>query len=370
MKICNYCIMDESAIEIVFDENGICNFCKDFKNLLSKRIEINGNQNSLNKIIEKIKKDGKNKDYDCVIGVSGGVDSTFLACKVKEFGLRPLAAHFDNGWDSELSVINIQNTVQKLGIDLITNVVDWEEFKDLQKSLLKASTPDGEVPSDHAVTGTLYWAANKYNIKYIITGLNYSEEGLLPKSWSYGHIDWPYLKGLHKKFGHLPIKTYPYHTISRLFYYTFIKRIKRIGLLNYINFTREDATKLITNELGWKQYGWKHHESIYTRFWQAYVLPEKFGIDKRRAHLSNLICSGKIKREKALSELEKGKYQGHQLNQDMKYVIKKLEYSEAEFQEILDLPIKSFRDYKNNYNYHQKIRGLINYLRSKNILFK
>tara|TARA_B110000014_G_scaffold262962_1_gene258294 strand:+ start:1221 stop:2309 length:1089 start_codon:yes stop_codon:yes gene_type:complete len=362
--------MDESAIEIVFDEDGVCNFCKDFKRLLSKRVEKDDNEYSLNKIVEKIIKDGKNKDYDCLIGVSGGVDSTFLAYKVKELGLRPLAVHFDNGWDSELSVINIQNTLQKLDIDLVTNVVDWEEFKDLQKSLLRASTPDGEVPSDHAVTGTLYRTANKFNIKYIITGLNYSDEGLLPKSWSYGHIDWPYLKGLHKKFGSLPIKTYPYYTITNLFYYTFIKRIKRIGLLNYFNFTRDDATKLITNKLGWKQYGWKHHESIYTRFWQAYVLPNKFGIDKRRAHLSNLICSGKIRRDEALLELKKGKYEGHKLEQDMKYVIKKLGYNEEKFQKILDLPVKSFHDYKNNYNYHQKIRILINYLRSKKILFK
>jgi len=362
--------MDESVIDIIFDEKGICNICKDFKQLMSKRTELDISKESLDRIIGKIKKEGKNKEYDCVIGVSGGVDSTFLAYKVIEFGLRPLAVHFDNGWDSELAVINIENTLRKLDIDLVTYVVDWEEFKDIQRALLQASTPDGEVPSDHAVTSTLYWAAKKYNIKYIITGLNYSEEGLLPKSWSYGHIDWPYINDLHKKFGHKPIKTYPYYTISKLFYYTFIKRIKRIGLLNYIKYNRSDATKIIKDKLGWKEYGWKHHESIYTRFWQAYVLPKKFGIDKRKAHLSNLICSGKINREEAIAELNIGKYKGHKLDEDMKYVIKKLGYTHDEYEKNMELPIKSFHDYKNNYYYHQKIRNLINYLRSKNILFK
>ena len=362
--------MDESALDIVFDEDGICNFCKEYKKLLSTRIENNYSNSSLNKIIKNIKEKGLNNDYDCVIGVSGGVDSTFLAYKVKKLGLRPLAVHFDNGWDSELAVINIENTLRKLDIDLITYVVDWEEFRDLQKSFLQASTPDGEIPTDHAVTGTLYWAANKYNIKYIITGLNYSEEGLLPKSWSYGHIDWSYIKDVHKRFEQKTLKTYPYFTVSKLFYYTFIKSIKRVGLLNYIKYDRLNAIKIIKEEIGWKQYGWKHHESIYTRFWQAYVLPEKFGIDKRKAHLSNLICSGKINRDEALIELLKGKYEGYKLNEDMEFVVKKLGYTPEQFQSIMELEIKSFHNYNNNYKFHQKIRNFINYFRSKNILYK
>lgn len=362
--------MDESASDIVFDEEGICNFCKEYKKLISNRIVENPGDTALSKIVNSIKENSKNNEYNCIIGVSGGVDSTFLAYKVKELGLRPLAVHFDNGWDSELAVINIENTLRKLDIDLITYVVDWEEFRDLQKSFLQASTPDGEIPTDHAVTGTLYWAAYKYNVKHIITGLNYSEEGLLPKSWSYGHIDWTYIKDIHKRFGQNPIKTYPYYTLTKLFYYTFIKKIKRVGLLNYIKYDRTNATNIIKNKLGWKKYGWKHHESIYTRFWQAYVLPEKFGIDKRRAHLSNLICSGRISREEAINELTKNRYGGHKLNEDMEFVIKKLGYTPEQFQSIMDLPIKSFYDYKNNYEYHQKIRNLINYFRSKNILFK
>ena len=361
--------MDESATEIVFDEEGVCNFCKEYKEKLSKRV-VDDDGILMGKIIESIKNKGKKNEYDCVIGISGGVDSTFLANKVKEIGLRPLAVHFDNGWNSELAVINIENTLRKLDIDLVTKVVNWEEFKNLQKSFIKSSTPDGEIPTDHAITATLYWAANKYNIKYIITGLNYSEEGLLPKSWSYGHIDWKYIKNIHKIFGGTPIKTYPYYTIPKLFYYTYIKGIRRIGLLNYIKYDRTDAINIIVNNLGWREYGWKHHESIYTRFWQAYVLPKKFGFDKRKAHLSNLICSGKINRNEAIDEMKKSKYGGYRLNVDMEFVIKKLGFTKKEFENIIQQDPKTFKIYKNNYLFHQFIRNAINYFRSKGLLYK
>ena len=370
MKTCKYCIMDETASEIKFDNNGVCNFCKNFRKNISSRVIIDDNNISLDKIINKIKEDGFNKDYDCIIGVSGGVDSTYLCYLIKKMGLRPLAVHFDNGWNSELAVINIENLLTKLNIDLITYVVDWQDFKDLQKSFLMSSTPDGEIPSDHAQTSALYWAADKYNIKYIISGLNYLEEGLLPRSWAYGHIDWGYIKNIHKKFGKRSIKTYPHYDLKKLFYYTFIRKIKKVHILNYIKYSREGAVNVIKSELGWKSYGWKHHESIYTRFWQSYVLPKKFGIDKRKAHLSNLICSGKITREKAIYELGRNIYGGYRLEDDINFVVKKLGLTKDGFEKIMSIPTKSFRNYKNSYYFHEIIRNVINYLRSINIFAK
>jgi N-acetyl sugar amidotransferase len=363
MRTCDFCIMDESASEIVFDKDGICNFCKNFKKKLTSRVQIDDDNRTIDKIIKKIKKDGISQEYDCIIGVSGGVDSTYLCYLIKKMGLRPLAVHFDNGWNSELAVINIENLLTKLNIDLITYVVNWGEFKDLQKSFLISSTPDGEVPSDHGQTSALYWAANKHNVKYIISGLNYSEEGLLPRSWSYGHIDWGYIKNIHKRFGQKSLKTYPHYTLTKLFYYTFIKKIKKVHILNYIKYNRSEAINIIKSELAWKSYGWKHHESIYTRFWQSYVLPKKFGIDKRRAHLSNLICSGKITRERALEELGQNIYGGYRLEEDMAFVVKKLGLTSEGFEEIMSSPIKSFQNYRNSNHFHKRVRDLINFLR-------
>jgi len=367
IKICSKCTLDTTDPDIVFDEEGICNHCKSFKENYETRMNTVGN---FQDIIDQIKKDGKGKEYDCAIGVSGGVDSTYLAYVAKQNGLNPLAIHFDNGWNSELAVSNIEKVLKKLDIDLYTYVIDWEEFKALQLSFLKASTPDSEIPTDHAINALLIKEANKRNIKYLLSGMNYKTESIMPVTWSYGHLDWPYIKRIHKKFSKVKLKRYPKLTFAYIFYTFVIKKLKMISLLNYIDFDKDVAMKVIQDELGWKYYGGKHYESIYTRFFQSYILPEKFGIDKRKAHFSNLIKVEQMTREDALKELEKSTYPEELLEQDKEYVIKKLDLTEESFEEIMNLPTKTFKDYKTSYNTIAKLKKIYNYLRNKNIFHK
>ena len=364
--ICKKCIMDSSDPEIILDEEGVCNHCKRYEIELPKRV-FSGERAKidLEKIVSKIRQDGKNNVYDCIVGVSGGVDSTYVAYLTKQLGLRPLAIHFDNGWNSELAVANIEKTLTKLGIDLYTFVINWDEFKDLQKSFLKASTPDGEIPTDHAINALLFKEATKHNIKYIISGMNFATESMAVKSWAYGHSDWTYIKDIHSKFGAKKLKQYPHFTILSLFYYTFIKKIKVVSILNYIEYNKEEVMKKIVDELDWVYYGGKHYESVYTRFYQGYFLPKKFNIDKRRGHLSDLIKSGQLKREEAIEEMKVNNYLGSLLTQDLQFVKKKLELNDDEFQAILEAKPKSFRDYKNIEHYIVKLKKIVNLLRSK-----
>ncbi len=343
-RICNRCIMDSSDPEIEFDENGVCNHCKR-RNELVKRKVFTGEVGiqKLEKIVGEIKRRGTGKEYDCLIGVSGGVDSTYVAYKVKEMGLRPLAVHIDNGWNSELGVKNIENACNKLNIELYTHVINWEEFKDLQLSFLKASTPDSEIPSDHAIFSLMYQMAEKIGVNYIIAGMNIRTESHLPSAWSQGHMDWKYIKGVHKKFGNVKLKTFPH--MGFLKYVRYLLTIKWFDILNYIDYVKKDAMEILENELGWKYYGGKHYESIYTRFYQGYILPKKFGYDKRRTHFSSLICSGEMSREDALDQLKDETYPIQMQREDKSFVIKKLGLSEKEFEEIMNLPKKTYHDY-------------------------
>lgn len=358
-QICTKTIMDTTDPDITFDEKGISNHY--YKYIETKK-KVGFGSNELQKkaytaLIKKIKVDGKGKKYDCIIGVSGGVDSTYVAYIVKkEFGLRPLAVHFDNGWNSELAVKNIENTLKILGIDLYTYVVDWEEFKDIQLSFLKASTPDGEVPTDHAIMSLLYKIASKYGLKYILNGVNVESESIMPLKWGYGYHDFTYIKSIQKKFGTQKIKAFPHFSLAKLAYYTLIKGIQFIPILNYVEYKKEAAMSLIQDYLGWKYYGGKHYESIYTRFFQAYILPKKFNIDKRRAHLSNLICSNQISREAALEIIKTATCPQDLMQQDKEYTIKKFGITENEFDQIMALPTKVFLDYETQYHKIEKIK--------------
>ena len=370
-RICTRCIMDTSDPEITFDEQGVCSHCHQYDVYLPKRvIPVDERPEYLRIILDKIKKDGKNKEYDCIIGVSGGVDSTYVAYWAKNNGLRPLAIHFDNGWNSELAVSNIEKTLDTLNIDLYTYVIDWEIFRDLQLSFLKASTPDGEIPTDHAINALLFKEANKRNIKYILSGMNYATESSVVKSWAYGHSDWKYIKSVHKIFRTKPLRKYPYYTFFSLFWWTFIRKIKSVAILNYIDYNKEEAMGVLENKLGWKYYGGKHYESVYTRFYQGYILPEKFNIDKRRIHLSDLIKSGQITRDQALIEMEKPVYDKNLLIQDMEFVKKKLGLNDKGFDSIMKAPIKSFRDYPNNEKWVSKLKEFVHFLRGKNLYSK
>jgi len=339
--------MDTTDPEIKFDEEGTCTHCKSYDEMARIKI-LTGEErkNKLKEIVDKSKREGKNKKYDCIIGVSGGVDSTYVAYIVKKLGLRPLAVHLDNGWDSELAVGNIEKILKKLDIDLYTYVVDWEEFRDLQRAYLKASVVDIEVVTDHAIAAAIYNIADKKGIKYFFTGTNFVTEEIMPNSWNYTKIDLRNLEAIHKKYGTVKLKTYPRMGLYKWLYYSFFKGILAIPLLNYVDYNKKEAKKLLISDFGWVDYGGKHYESIFTKFYQAYILPTKFNIDKRKPHLSTLICSGQISRADALEELEKPLYRADELEQDKKYVLKKLGLSEKEFEDLMKLPIKRHQEYK------------------------
>ena len=336
--------MDTSDPEIVFDGQGVCNHCHDYERLVSQKVLAgSAGREYLEHLVESMKRDGRSKPYDCIIGVSGGVDSTYVAYLVKQMGLRPLAVHMDNGWDSELAVKNIEETLKRLDIDLYTEVLDWEEFKDIQVAMLKASTPDSEVPSDHAIAAVLGNMADKLKVKYIISGANVRTESHLPRAWSYGHFDWRYIRSVHAMFGSRRLRSFPH--IGFLTYYRRLLTQVRVDILNYIDYNKNEAMQVLQQELGWRYYGGKHYESIYTRFYQGYILPVKFGFDKRRSHLSSLICSGEITREAALQELDRPTYSPPMQEEDREYVVKKLGLTDEQFEAIMTSPRKTFWEY-------------------------
>jgi len=358
--ICKRCIMDTSDPGIEFDENGLCNRCRNYYVRIKSDLHYDEDgKQKLNAMVDKIKRDGKNKEYDCIIGVSGGVDSTTVAYYVKRLGLRPLAIHVDNGWDPEFAIRNVEKILKVLNIDLRTYVLDWEVFKDLQLSFLKASVPNCEIPTDHAITALLYRTAAENKIPYIISGGNVVTEAIMGK-WGYRHADYKHIKGIHKKFGSTSLKNYPHLNLFDWAYFTFVKGIKFIPILNYIRYVSKDAKELITKELGWHDYGIKHFESIYTRFFQAYIQPTKFGFDKRKAHLSNLICSDQMTREEAMEEMEHDPYPTKELlKEDKEYVIKKLGLTEEEFEELMSRPVEAHLDYPNNNFFYEKLDFIV-----------
>jgi len=346
--VCTRCVMDSTAREIIFDENGVCNFCKYYDEVRTKDLyQDDIGKQKLEALIKQIKEKGKNSDYDCLIGLSGGVDSSYVAYLVKKFGLRALAIHLDNGWNTELAVANVEQLVKRLEIDLKTYVLDWKEFKDIQTSFLKSSISNIEIPTDHAIWAILIKTAGKMRIPYIIAGNNVVTESIMPESWLYGSKDSKLIKAIHRKFGKVKLKTYPSLTTFNYIDYLLVRGIRWVPILNYISFKKDEAKKFLMEELGWRDYGGKHYESIFTRFFHTYYLPEKFGYDLRKSYLSAMICSGQMTREKALEELLNPPAPKELLNQDKEYVIKKLGLTQHEFEQILKVPNKTFADYPN-----------------------
>lgn len=362
---CRRCIMN-TAVEprLTFDMMGLCNHCQRYDALVSKRV-LRGDEGrtALGALVARMKKAGRGREYDCIIGVSGGVDSTYVAYLVRELGLRPLAVHFDNGWNSELAVSNIEKVLKRLEIDLCTYVVDWEEFRDLQIAFLKASTPDGEVPTDHGIFALLWREAAKRGVRYIVSGMNFASESISVPDWSYGHSDWRYIKSVHRRFGSRSLRSYPHFSLLDLAWITLVRRIRTVSILNYVPYDRAEAMALLQGQLGWVYYGAKHHESVYTRFWQGYVLPKKFGIDKRYGHLSDLINSGQLTRERALAEIAQDSYSLSLQEQDLRYVAKKFELTEAQFSGLMSLPPRSFREFPNRYAQVEKLKKIVNAFR-------
>jgi N-acetyl sugar amidotransferase len=358
--MCSKCILDTNDDpDIVFDIDGVCNHCKLYEDILHHRI-FHGQEGKekLKQLVDKIKKDGAGKEYDTIVGISGGVDSTYVAYLSKQLGLRPLLVHCDNGWNSELAVNNIENIVQRLNFDLYTYVINWEEFRDIQLSFLQASVVDIELITDHAITATLYRLASKYKIKHILQGVNITTEGLLPASWVHNKLDYLNIKDIHRRFGKVKLKTFPHLTLWDIFYYSKIWKVDFIPVLNYIDYNKAEAKQTIMKELGWRDYGGKHYESVFTRFYQAYILPQKFGIDKRKSHLSTLICSGQITQEEALEEMKKPIYDAVKLEEDKEYVIKKFGLTTESFDKLMKTPIVQHTEYHSMMNIYKKIRRL------------
>lgn len=362
MIVCKNCILDSNDDpNLTIDENGYCNHCHWYQSEAAIFLKQGKEAETLlADTVAKIKEYGKNKKYDCLIGLSGGVDSSYVAYKAKQLGLRALCVHFDNGWNSEYAVMNIQNIVNKLDFDLYTYVINWEEFKDLQIAYLKASVIDIEVLTDHAIYGTMFKIAKDNDIKYVLGGHNVVTEGILPYHWTYNKKDYINIRAIHKKYGSLKLNTFPFldRKMKR-----FIEKsgIEFVNYLNWMPYVKDEIKQLLQKELGWKDYGGKHYESIWTRFYQGYILPVKFGVDKRKAHLSTLICSGQMTRLQALEEMKNPPYEETQLKIDKEFVLKKLDLTEEAFSTIMREPIRSHRDFDTEgsfFNYYPVLKPL------------
>ncbi|HEY1030678.1 MAG TPA: N-acetyl sugar amidotransferase [Flavipsychrobacter sp.] len=344
---CTISVMDNIADpDIRFDEKGISNYYYEFQRSFKESVLTGkAGENKLVAIAHEIKEAGKGKPYDCIMGLSGGVDSTYVAYVAKKLGLRPLAVHFDNGWNSELAVKNIENIVSRLGFDLETYVINWEEFKDLQMAYLKASVVDIEAITDHAIFATLYKMAGQRGIQYILSGTNVQTENTLPKTWIHPKTDHINIKSIHKAYGTVPLKTFPFMDAKVKRYYQQVKGVRSVSVLNYVDYNKHAVKETIQKELGWRDYGGKHYESIWTRFYQGYILPTKFKIDKRKAHLSDLIFAGQITKEEALAELQQPMYNEEQFKSDYDFVLKKFGFTEQEFNTLMQQPPRSHYDF-------------------------
>ena len=346
---CSRCVMDTTDPLITFDKTGHCCHCTDF---LDRRAQYNyhgkESEAALNSIFEKIRRSGRGRKYDCVLGVSGGTDSSYLAYIITQRGLRPLAVHMDNGWNSDKAVVNIKNVTRKLGIDYESYVLDWEEFKDLQLSFLKASVPEAETPTDVAIPAALHSVAAKHGIKYILSGGNLATEGILPSSWHYDIRDLKYLNYIHSTFGSRPLKSFPTFGFKKEIYYKIVKGMRMIYPLNFVPFIRDEAERLLREKLEWRPYGGKHHESTYTKFIQSYYLYEKFKIDYRRATLSTEICVGQITRCRAVERLRSIPYDPEEIDEAKQYIAKKLSINRDELERIMRLPPKWYWDHPND----------------------
>jgi len=354
--------MDTTDPDIWFDESGVSSHALHFDEFFAADLaaaQRGDRLGELEKLADKIKASGRGKPYDCVIGVSGGADSTYLALQAVKLGLRPLLVHFDSGWNSELAVGNIHNLVTTLDLDLYTHVVDWREMKDLQLSFFKASLANCDVPTDHAFGWVAYQQAKKYGIKYILSGGNAATESVLPESWGYNSDDARHLRAVQKRFGTVKLKTYPVMGIfKRHIWFPMVRRITTVRPLNYMPYVYKDAKQAITDTVGWRDYGGKHYESVFTRYFQGYYLPHKFGYDKRLAHYSSLVLSDQITRDEALGLMETANYPEDLRRQDHEFIAKKLGLTVGGLEALIELPPASYTAYPNAEGIWRTIRKL------------
>ena len=365
-QICSRTDMDTSDPDISFDSEGVCNHVRKYE-YWEQNQKVTGQKAELflESMVDRLRKAGRGKDYDCIMGLSGGVDSSYMSYFVtKKLGLRALVVHVDTGWNSELAVMNIQNIVQRLNLDLHTLVIDWEEMRDLQLAYLRSGIANLDVPQDHCFLASLYTEAKKYGIKYIMNGGNMATESILPESWGYNAPDSWNLRDIHKKFGRKPLRNYPvvgFWEYKLLLPY--IEKMETIRPLEYIEYNKKAVKDFLIKELGWRDYGGKHYESVFTKFFQSYYLPTRFGFDKRKAHLSSLIVSGQLSREEAVEQLKEPLYDSDQLIEDKLYFTKKLGISLHEFESIMNQKIVNFNEFKNQVEMEKRIKKALRFLK-------
>lgn len=365
-QICSNCVMDTSDSKIVFDEKGVCDMCNNFyKNVLPNWHTDERGRKELETIVAKIKKEGEGKEFDCILGMSGGVDSSYLLhLAVKEFGLKPLVFHVDGGWNSEIAVNNIQVMVDKLGLDLYTEVINWEEMKDFQLAFFKSGVPHIDLPQDHAFVATLYNFADKYKIKYILNGGNISTECVMPPmEWMYYGTDMKQIRDIKRQFGTIKMETYPFSPIIRhKFYLRYIKGVQVIKPLDYMPYIKENALKLLANVYNWKPYPQKHFESRFTKFYEGYWLPERFGFDTRKTQYSSLILTKQMTREEALERLKKPAYDPATIDDEFNYIATKLGITSEKLREYFKIEKKYYGDYKNQLSMFKTGAKVLKYL--------
>ena len=372
LKVCTKCVMDTTDPNIVFDDNGICNHCLEFeyKTKLNWFPNKEGSKR-LKGIIDEIKLAGRGRDYDCIIGLSGGVDSSYLALKVSKWGLNPLVVHVDAGWNSELAVANIEKIVRHCNYDLHTHVVDWEDMRDLHLAYLKAGISNQDVPQDHIFFSSLYHFATRNNIRYILSGGNIATECIFPSAWHGSAMDAINLKAIHHRYGERELRNYK--TISFFSWYIaypFFKKMRTFQPLNYMPYNKQHALKELQEKLGYRPYQRKHGESLFTKLFQNYYLPTKFGMDKRKPHLASLILSRQLTREEALEKLQEPLYDPAELEIDIAYFCKKLRISLQDFNELMTAPIHNYSDFPNwnrRYKILKSIQALLKKVLGRNI---
>lgn len=363
-QCCTRCVMDTTDSEITFDAQGVCNHCRQFDERAGREWFPNEEgRRRWAEVVQQIKASGEGQEYDCILGLSGGVDSSYLALKVHEWGLRPLVMHVDAGWNSELAVANIEAIVKHCGYDLHTHVVDWEDMRDLQLAYLRAAVANQDVAQDHIFFSSLYHFATRNRVRYILSGGNLATEGIFPSAWHGSAMDAVNLKAIHKKYGER--KLAKYETISFFdcyLWYPFVKKMRTVRPLNYMPYDKAAALKELEETVGYKPYPRKHGESVFTKLFQNYYLPQKFGMDKRRPHFSSLIVSGQMTRDEVLEKLQEPLYSPAELEIDITYFCKKLRISRKEFDELMRAPIHHYTDFPNwdaRYRALKRVQGLV-----------
>ena len=349
-QICTNCVMDTTDSKIIFDQKGVCDHCNTFYLDISPKWHTDERgDKALKETVKKIKKEGEGKDFDCLMGMSGGIDSSYLLyIMVKKYGLRPLVFHVDAGWNSQIAVNNIERLVDGLGLDLYTEVINWEEIKDLQLSFFKSGVSHIDTPQDHSFFATMYKFASKHNIKHILTGGNYSTECVRnPLEWMYYQSDSIQLRDIYKKHGTGKLKDYPISNILwHKVYLPYIKGIKLIRPLDFVPYNKDEAMQLLVDKFGYQKYPQKHFESRFTRFYESYWLPKKFGFDTRKVQYSSLILTDQMTRTEALEKLSKPAYDPETIDQDFEFIATKLGIKVEELQSYMDAPNKTFKDYR------------------------